>query len=121
MTYDVGHIKVKKKKNCPGKEKKSSKRINPRERKEKKENSTHILKRVCDQDHGKSCPDCVESGKSRENKPFHQHRVKYNDYEAQIKYPHNAALACWCIKLQQWPKPPAWLRAKLGRPARFDA
>lgn len=57
------------------------------------------MKSVCDKDHGKSCLGCVENGKSRENKPFHQHRVKYNGYEAQIKYPHNAALACWCIKL----------------------
>lgn len=41
----------------------------------------------------------MENGESRENKPFHQHRVKYNGYEAQIKYPYNAALACYCIKL----------------------
>lgn len=64
---------------------------------EKKEKNQCVFWSQSDKDHSKSCLGRVENGKSRENKPFHQHRVKYDGYEAQIKYPHNAA--CWCITL----------------------
>lgn len=101
-TYDIRQRHMWRwKKNCPEKSKRSKRNElrEGRKIKKKRRKNQRVFWSQSDKDHSKSCLGRVENGKSRENKPFHQHRVKYNDYEAQIKYPHNAALACWCITL----------------------